>query len=255
MPISASLKECKTKMPFTDRLDAISLPKGFVLPSLLSLVEMRYNDILLTIPEVNNKVAYMAFSRGLMYGKLKKSLVLEKPLSQDQLIARVKQYVELEEPKNKETKGKDLQDVITRKRRRLKLPRKNPVWERIQRDRRQTSKRRQYDLQPQKGLVRCTQTTASAYSTPLRVLIAEVFSLIDYKNLLPKPSEIEKLIKCGYLKKFIDKGDQRDIPRQNRKSPQRDSRPRIMNDRKKHPLVTGRIDTTVREQSGRRRLP
>ncbi|GAA0170107.1 hypothetical protein LIER_24445 [Lithospermum erythrorhizon] len=31
-----------------------------------------YNDILLTIPKVNNKVAYMVFYNGLKYGKLKK---------------------------------------------------------------------------------------------------------------------------------------------------------------------------------------
>ncbi|GAA0173109.1 hypothetical protein LIER_26794 [Lithospermum erythrorhizon] len=43
----------------------------------------RYNDILLTILEVNNKVAYMAFYRGLAFGKLKKALVLEYPLSKD----------------------------------------------------------------------------------------------------------------------------------------------------------------------------
>ncbi|GAA0174050.1 hypothetical protein LIER_27521 [Lithospermum erythrorhizon] len=48
----------------------------------------------------------MAFYRGLWYGKLKKALVLEMPLSKDQLSARVKQYVESEELKTKEMSGR-----------------------------------------------------------------------------------------------------------------------------------------------------
>ncbi|GAA0168762.1 hypothetical protein LIER_40631 [Lithospermum erythrorhizon] len=91
----------------------------------------RYNDILFTIPEVKNKVAYMALYKGLRYGKLKKALVLETPLSKDQLTTRVKQYMELEELKNKEMHGKDLRDVFTRKRTRSRSPKKGPVWERI----------------------------------------------------------------------------------------------------------------------------
>ncbi|GAA0186486.1 hypothetical protein LIER_33774 [Lithospermum erythrorhizon] len=67
-----------------------------------------YNDILLTIPEVKDKVAYMVFYRGLTYAKLKKALVLETPLSKDELTTRVRQYVELEGLKNKERKPKDL---------------------------------------------------------------------------------------------------------------------------------------------------
>ncbi|GAA0161242.1 hypothetical protein LIER_17602 [Lithospermum erythrorhizon] len=73
--------------------------------------QKRYNDILLTIPEVNNKAAYMAFYRGLTYGKLKKTLVLEIPLSKDEFTTRVRQYVELEELKNKEGQNKDLRDI------------------------------------------------------------------------------------------------------------------------------------------------
>ncbi|GAA0162447.1 hypothetical protein LIER_18537 [Lithospermum erythrorhizon] len=95
----------------------------------------RYNDILLTIPQVNNQVAYMDFYPGLTYGKLKKALVLETPLSKDELTARVRQYVEVEELKNKESHTKDLRDVIVRKRNRSKSPKKTPVWDRIHRDR------------------------------------------------------------------------------------------------------------------------
>ncbi|GAA0150659.1 hypothetical protein LIER_09549 [Lithospermum erythrorhizon] len=74
-----------------------------------------YNDILLTIPEVNNKIAYMAFYRGLAYGKLKNALILETPLSKDELTARVRQYVELEELKNKEVQNEYLRDVIRKR--------------------------------------------------------------------------------------------------------------------------------------------
>ncbi|GAA0169258.1 hypothetical protein LIER_23784 [Lithospermum erythrorhizon] len=212
IPIVASRRECKTKISFMDRLDAVPLPKEFVLPQFtqfggsgdpikhlqrflakmkitsnysdiyakyiyiyqqtvdaliakfgsviqahqherafmdieqgptesLKTYHKRYNDILLTIPEVNNNVDYMAFYRGLRYGKLKMTLVLETPLSKDQLTERVKQYVELEELKTKETKGKDLRDVFTSKRARSKSPRKQSMWERIQRDRGQSFKR------------------------------------------------------------------------------------------------------------------
>ncbi|GAA0174759.1 hypothetical protein LIER_41775 [Lithospermum erythrorhizon] len=92
----------------------------------LKIYQKRYNDILLTIPEVNNKVAYMAFYCGLAYGKLKKALVLETLLSKDNLTTRVRQYVELEELKNKESKPKDLSDTL-RKRGLSKSPRRAPV--------------------------------------------------------------------------------------------------------------------------------
>ncbi|GAA0172292.1 hypothetical protein LIER_26144 [Lithospermum erythrorhizon] len=85
----------------------------------------RYNDIFLTIP-VDNKVAYMEFYRGLAYAKLRKALVLETPLSKDEFTARVRQYVELEELKSKESKPKDLRDSL-RKRGCSKSPRKTPV--------------------------------------------------------------------------------------------------------------------------------
>ncbi|GAA0167862.1 hypothetical protein LIER_22705 [Lithospermum erythrorhizon] len=32
IPTTTSRRKCKMKMPFTDRLDAVPLPKGFVLP-------------------------------------------------------------------------------------------------------------------------------------------------------------------------------------------------------------------------------
>ncbi|GAA0175465.1 hypothetical protein LIER_28632 [Lithospermum erythrorhizon] len=213
----------------------------------------RYNDILLTIPQVNNQVAYMAFYRRLTYVKLKKLLVLATPLSKDELTARVRQYVELEELKNKESHTKDLRVVIVRKRNRSKSPKKTP-----------------------KGLVRCTHSTAGERITPLRISVAEVFSKIEDKNLLPKPvrmrsapgkrdknrcckyhrehghdtnecrilkAELEKLIKRGYLKEFVDKETQRDAPSHNRMSPLLDNRPKVKREKLEAPPIMGRIDT------------
>ncbi|GAA0176140.1 hypothetical protein LIER_29188 [Lithospermum erythrorhizon] len=174
----------------------------------------------------------MAFYRGLTYEELKKALVLKTPLSKDDLTARVTQYVELEKLKNKEGKTKDLRDTL-RKRGRSKSPRKAPVW-----DRGQSSKRRNYEPLPQKGLVQCTRQFHMDILTPLRVSIAEIYSQIEGKNMLPKlvwmrstqgrrdkthyceyhrehghdtnecrilNAEIEKLIKREYLKEFMGK--------------------------------------------------
>ncbi|GAA0168761.1 hypothetical protein LIER_40630 [Lithospermum erythrorhizon] len=127
-----------------------------------------------------------------------------------------------------------------------------------------------------KGLVCCTQRSPIERFTPLRVSVAEVFSKIDYKNLLPKPirmrsapgrrdknryyeyhrehghdtnecriikSEIEKLIKKGYIKEFVDKDGSQDTPRQNHRSPNKDSRPRVKNEPLEAPQLAGQIDT------------
>ncbi|GAA0166191.1 hypothetical protein LIER_21405 [Lithospermum erythrorhizon] len=206
----------------------------------------QYNDILLTIPEVNNKVAYMAFYRGLSYGKLKKALVLETPLSKDELTALVRQYVELEGLKNKESRPRDLRDTL-RKRGRSRSPRKTPVWDRLQ--------------------------GPNAGSTPLRVPIAEVYAQIEDKKLLPKPvrmrsvpgrrdkmqyceyhrehghntnecrvldAEIDKLIKRGYLKEYTASGTCRSGQRQHGKSP---PPPQVKPEPSDLPRLTSCIDT------------
>ncbi|GAA0157989.1 hypothetical protein LIER_15127 [Lithospermum erythrorhizon] len=210
-------------MPFTDRLDGVPLPKGSI---------------------------YDILSRINIW-QVEKALVLETPLSKNELIARVRQFVKLEELKNKEDKTKDLRKIL-RKRGRSKSPKKALVWERIQRDMRQSSKRRNYEPLPQKGLVQCMRKPNTDRLTPLRVSIAEIYFQIEGKNLLPKlvrmgsaPDrrdktryfkyhrehgyhtneckilnvEIENLIKQGYLKEFMEKGTQRDVSRKNCRSP------------------------------------
>ncbi|GAA0145150.1 hypothetical protein LIER_36081 [Lithospermum erythrorhizon] len=48
-----------------------------------------YNNLLLNIPMVDDKVAYMAFFKGLRYGKLIKALLIRTPLTKDELTAAV----------------------------------------------------------------------------------------------------------------------------------------------------------------------
>ncbi|GAA0142374.1 hypothetical protein LIER_42716 [Lithospermum erythrorhizon] len=45
----------------------------------------RYKVFLNNIPSIDNKITYMAFYRGLNYGKLKKALILDTPLTKDEL--------------------------------------------------------------------------------------------------------------------------------------------------------------------------
>ncbi|GAA0161983.1 hypothetical protein LIER_18177 [Lithospermum erythrorhizon] len=63
-------------------------------------------------------------------------------------------------------------------------------------------------------------------------------------------TEIEKLIKRGYLKEFIDKGDRRDFQNQNRRSPQRDNHLRIKNEPQEAPPVNGSIETIPGGKAG-----
>ncbi|GAA0158285.1 hypothetical protein LIER_15360 [Lithospermum erythrorhizon] len=72
--------------------------------------------------------------------------------------------------------------------------RKPPVWERIQRDGGQTSRKRAHSPPPpSRGLVRFSQHRPPGdhnRRTPLRVSVAKVFSQVHDKNLLPKPARI-----------------------------------------------------------------
>ncbi|GAA0158210.1 hypothetical protein LIER_15297 [Lithospermum erythrorhizon] len=91
----------------------------------------RYNDHLLSIPAVDDKVSYMAFFNGLAYGKLKKALLLKTPLSNDALTKEVKQHIELDELKKKASESTDLRETVLKKEM-PRSPRRPPVWERIQ---------------------------------------------------------------------------------------------------------------------------
>ncbi|GAA0171207.1 hypothetical protein LIER_41106 [Lithospermum erythrorhizon] len=56
----------------------------------------RYKTIMNNIPSIDNKIAYMSFYLGLNYEKLKKSLVLETPLTKDELTKMVNKHIDLE---------------------------------------------------------------------------------------------------------------------------------------------------------------
>ncbi|GAA0176250.1 hypothetical protein LIER_42048 [Lithospermum erythrorhizon] len=160
-----------------------------------------------------------------------------------------------------------------------------PTWggslqERIQRDRGQISRKQAHSPPPPpRGLVRSNQSQKKRDHnryTPLRVSVAEIFSQVQNKNLMPKPerligpmvnrdkrlyceyhrepdhdpgdckilkAEIEKLIKRGYLKEFV--GHDRPRPQRCSYSPPRE-RERSVRQRDKQvspPRATGRIDT------------
>ncbi|GAA0169950.1 hypothetical protein LIER_24326 [Lithospermum erythrorhizon] len=98
----------------------------------LSSYHKRYNDLLFSIPVVDDKVAYMSFSNGLAYGKLKKALLLKNPLLKDALTKEVKQHIELEELRKKATETIDLSEIVLKKEgpselRGIELPHDDPA--------------------------------------------------------------------------------------------------------------------------------
>ncbi|GAA0163580.1 hypothetical protein LIER_19409 [Lithospermum erythrorhizon] len=68
----------------------------------------RYKAILNNIPSIDNKIAYMAFHHGLNYGKLKKALILDTPLTKDELTKVVNKHIDLENLQRKEALYGDL---------------------------------------------------------------------------------------------------------------------------------------------------
>ncbi|GAA0157404.1 hypothetical protein LIER_14679 [Lithospermum erythrorhizon] len=74
----------------------------------------RYKAILNNIPGIDNKIAYMAFYRGLNYGKLKKALVLKTPLTKDELTKLVNKHIDLENLQRKEGPSGDLREKLSR---------------------------------------------------------------------------------------------------------------------------------------------
>ncbi|GAA0145784.1 hypothetical protein LIER_36189 [Lithospermum erythrorhizon] len=104
----------------------------------------RYNNLLLNIPMVNDKVAYMAFFKGLRYGKLKKALLVRMPLTKDELTVPVTTHIKLEELKVGADQPPDLREIVLKKDGNMS-PKKPPVSERIQRD------KGQFAWKPYKG--------------------------------------------------------------------------------------------------------
>ncbi|GAA0172689.1 hypothetical protein LIER_26461 [Lithospermum erythrorhizon] len=91
-----------------------------------------YNNLLLSIHMVDDKVAYILFFKGFRYGKLKKDLLIQTPLTKDELKTVVTTHIELEELK---VGGQPVDWRETRLRKEGNMsPKKPPVWERIQRN-------------------------------------------------------------------------------------------------------------------------
>ncbi|GAA0169860.1 hypothetical protein LIER_24245 [Lithospermum erythrorhizon] len=123
-------------MPFIVRLGAVPIPVGFILPQFTQYnvqhihrklvgwegingfttvpresvkdFHERHKAILNNIPIIDNKIACMVFYRGLNYGKLKKALVLETPLTKDELTKMVNKHMDLENLQMKEGPSGDL---------------------------------------------------------------------------------------------------------------------------------------------------
>ncbi|GAA0184486.1 hypothetical protein LIER_31774 [Lithospermum erythrorhizon] len=178
----------------------------------------------------------MELFNGLAYEKLNKALLLKTPLSKDSLTKEVKQHIELEELKKRATQTSDLRETVLKKQR-PRSPRRRRVWERIQRNKGQPSwKRIHSPPPPPRGLVRFNQPKPledNQRRTPLWVAISEIFSQVQDKNLLLKPTRIR-----GASRKR-DKNrppcDRENRPREKLNSP---------------PRVAGRIDTISRGIAG-----
>ncbi|GAA0171492.1 hypothetical protein LIER_41167 [Lithospermum erythrorhizon] len=171
-------------------------------------------------------------------------------LEKDRLVREQRDTLVVE---RKEGPYNNLRENLNRKD--LKGPLKKPLsWDK-QHDKGQNFKKRSYSP-PHKELVRYTQSSSSQFAvghTPLRVAISEIYSQMTNKNLLPRPPcmrgqavnrdksryckyhrehghdndecrmlkvEIDRLIKRGYLKEFVDtRGRPQGCPR----SPQREN--------------------------------
>ncbi|GAA0169598.1 hypothetical protein LIER_40792 [Lithospermum erythrorhizon] len=73
----------------------------------------RYNAILNNITSIDDKIAYMAFFLGFNYGKLNKALVLETPLTKDELTKMVNKNIDLENLLRKEGPSCDLREKLS----------------------------------------------------------------------------------------------------------------------------------------------
>ncbi|GAA0139655.1 hypothetical protein LIER_01156 [Lithospermum erythrorhizon] len=147
----------------------------------------RYKAILNNIPSIDNKIAYMVFYRGLTYGKLKKALVLDTPLTENELTRVVNKQIDLENLQREEGPYNNLREKLNRKD--LQGSSKRPYgWDKPH-DMGKNIKKRPYSPL-QKDIDRYAQSSASQYNggdAQLRFAISEIYSQMVNKNLLPKP--------------------------------------------------------------------
>ncbi|GAA0140470.1 hypothetical protein LIER_35243 [Lithospermum erythrorhizon] len=140
----------------------------------------RYKDIVNNIPRVDNKIAYMAVYHGLNYGKLKKALVLETPLTKDELTQMVNKHIDMENLERNEGPSGDLREKLGRKDNQGHS--KKPIWDRL--SERGHSFRKPPYSPPRRELVRCAQPISQqpmAGQIPLRVAISEIYSQMANK--------------------------------------------------------------------------
>ncbi|GAA0167294.1 hypothetical protein LIER_22261 [Lithospermum erythrorhizon] len=118
-------------MPFTARLNDVPIPVGTSIENkqderaIMDLQQgpseslkdfhERYKAILNNIQSIDNKIAYMAFYSGLNYDKLKKALILDTPLTKDELTKMVNKHIDLENLQRKKASYGDLRKKLNRK--------------------------------------------------------------------------------------------------------------------------------------------
>ncbi|GAA0142242.1 hypothetical protein LIER_03188 [Lithospermum erythrorhizon] len=244
------------------------------------------------ISKYNTSITNKKDERSLMDLQHHKALILDTSLTKDELTKVINKHIDLKTLQRKEAPYGDLWEKLNRKD--LQGPSKKTQTCDRPRDRGQNFKKRPYSP-PRREMVRYTQPGVQqpmVGQIPLRFSISEIYSQMTNKKLLPKPPrmrgqeankdksryceyhreygcdtdecrmlkvEMEKLIKRGYLKEFVDT---RGRPQPRPRSPQRENRnfPRPRgasplreenrNRREPSPRLAGRIDTISGRHAG-----
>ncbi|GAA0159602.1 hypothetical protein LIER_16340 [Lithospermum erythrorhizon] len=187
----------------------------------------RFEEVATNIPMANDKVTMISFFHGLRYGPLKEKLVLEPPVTRNELSNLIIQYIKLKEVK---LLSEEMTDVRAKGKKPIDewqhgCPKKGKVWDKLQKPKDNLSLQRPGLRSPRRDDARALRR----HPDPI--------------------GEIEKLIKRGQLREFV-KNDQRVSPRRYReRSPRKYVNDRGGNDRSPH--VTRRADTISRGIAGR----
>ncbi|GAA0143998.1 hypothetical protein LIER_35847 [Lithospermum erythrorhizon] len=176
-------------MPFSDQLDAFHLPPGFKLPQLELYDGTRDQSSIyrsLSWPLQSPLVEYSHGGRqGGIHGLLQRSEIWE---DEERFVGAnafdeesTHNSSQLEELKVGTGQPADLRETVLKKEGNVS-PQILSVWERIQQDKGQSTRKTYKGTFPQRGMARCNQK-ASTYeplgNTPLRVYVAENFEYGD----------------------------------------------------------------------------